>query len=59
MDGYEATLAIRNGAVGAKYAVIPIAVTADVMEGTKLRTTEIGMSNYLSKPIKKRNYTKQ
>jgi YesN/AraC family two-component response regulator len=23
------------------------------MEGTKLRTTEIGMSNYLSKPIKK------
>lgn len=54
MDGYEATLAIRNGAVGAKNAAIPIiAVTADVMEGTKLRTQEIGMNNYLSKPIKK------
>jgi CheY-like chemotaxis protein len=38
--------------------LIPIiAVTADVMEGTKLRT-EIGMSNYLSKPIKKKHYTK-
>lgn len=54
MDGYEATLAIRNGIVGVKNAVIPIiAVTADVMEGTKPLTTEIGMNNYLAKPIKK------
>lgn len=54
MDGYEATLAIRNGVVGVKNAVIPIiAVTADVMEGTKPRTKEIGMNNYLAKPIKK------
>ncbi|MDG2432446.1 7TM diverse intracellular signaling domain-containing protein [Flavobacterium sp.] len=54
MDGYEATIAIRNGLVGSKYSTIPIiAVTADVMEGTKLRTKEIGMNNYLSKPIKK------
>jgi hypothetical protein len=40
MDGYE-TLAIRNGAVGAKYAAYSY-LTADVMEGTKLRTTEMG-----------------
>ena len=54
MDGYEATIAIRNGVAGSEYSTIPIiAVTADVMEGTKLRTKEIGMNNYLSKPIKK------
>ncbi|MFV8270215.1 7TM diverse intracellular signaling domain-containing protein [Flavobacterium sp. GT2N3] len=54
MDGYEATIAIRNGGAGAAYASIPIiAVTADVMESTKLRVAEIGMNDYLSKPIKK------
>jgi signal transduction histidine kinase/CheY-like chemotaxis protein len=54
MDGYEATIAIRNGMAGTQYSTVPIiAVTADVMEGTKLRTKEIGMNNYLSKPIKK------
>ncbi|WP_367771291.1 7TM diverse intracellular signaling domain-containing protein [Flavobacterium sp. WC2421] len=54
MDGYEATIAIRNGEIGSAYANIPIiAVTADVMEGTKLRVTEIGMNDYLTKPIKK------
>ena len=53
MDGYEATIAIRNGAVGEQYKDIPIiAVTADVMETTKLRVAEIGMNHYLSKPIK-------
>jgi signal transduction histidine kinase/CheY-like chemotaxis protein len=54
MDGYEATIAIRNGLAGSHYSTVPIiAVTADVMESTKLRTKEIGMNNYLSKPIKK------
>ncbi|OYX84623.1 MAG: hybrid sensor histidine kinase/response regulator [Flavobacteriales bacterium 32-34-25] len=54
MDGYEATIAIRNGEVGAENANIPIvAVTADVMESTKLRVAEIGMNHYLSKPINK------
>jgi CheY-like chemotaxis protein len=53
MDGYEATIAIRNGEVGVENATIPIAVTADVMESTKSRTAEIGMNHYLSKPIKK------
>lgn len=54
MDGYEATIAIRNGEAGTRNSHIPIiAVTADVMEATKQRVREIGMNDYLSKPIKK------
>ncbi|OAB27294.1 Signal transduction histidine kinase [Flavobacterium fryxellicola] len=54
MDGYEATIAIRNGEVGVENANIPIvAVTADVMETTKQRVKDIGMNHYLSKPIQK------
>lgn len=54
MDGYEATIAIRKGEVGQDNADIPIiALTADVMESTKLRVAEIGMNHYLSKPINK------
>lgn len=53
MDGYEATIAIRDGQVGEQYKNIPIvAVTADVMETTKMRVKEIGMNHYLSKPLK-------
>jgi len=54
MDGYEATIAIRNGEAGEENATIPIiAVTADIMETTKDRVFEIGMNDYLSKPVKK------
>lgn len=54
MDGYEATIAIRNGNSGINDKNIPIiAVTADVMESTKERVKEIGMNFYLSKPINK------
>lgn len=53
MDGYEATIAIRNGEAGEHNRIIPIiAVTADVMETTKERVKEIGMNHYISKPIK-------
>ena len=53
MDGYEATIAIRNGKAGETNTHIPIiAVTADVMETTKLRVKEIGMNFYISKPLK-------
>lgn len=53
MDGYEATIAIRNGEAGAENAGVPIiALTADVMEATKIRVKEIGMNDYLSKPLK-------
>ncbi|MGL2966025.1 7TM diverse intracellular signaling domain-containing protein [Flavobacterium sp. XGLA_31] len=54
MDGYEATIAIRNGDAGEENKNIPIiAVTADVMESTKERVFEIGMNKYLSKPVDK------
>jgi signal transduction histidine kinase/ActR/RegA family two-component response regulator len=54
MDGYEATIAIRNGEAGETNRNIPIiAVTADVMESTKERVVEIGMNHYLSKPVDK------
>lgn len=54
MDGYEASIAIRSGSCGINSKDIPIiAVTADVMESTKKRVLEIGMNDYLSKPIEK------
>ncbi|WP_333600557.1 hybrid sensor histidine kinase/response regulator [Flavobacterium sp.] len=54
MDGYEATIAIRNGEAGEEKKSIPIiALTADVMETTKTRVIEIGMNKYLSKPVDK------
>lgn len=54
MDGYEATIEIRNGNSGLNDKNIPIiAVTADVMESTKERVKEIGMNHYMSKPIEK------
>lgn len=53
MDGYEATIAIRKGEAGESNTHIPIiAVTADVMETTKITVREIGMDDYLSKPLK-------
>ncbi|AWI25726.1 hybrid sensor histidine kinase/response regulator [Flavobacterium pallidum] len=53
MDGYEATIAIRNSEAGPENTRIPIiALTADVMEATKTRVNEIGMNGYLSKPLK-------
>lgn len=56
MDGYEATIAIRNGQVGQEYKDIPIiAVSADVMASTKVRVKEIGINEYMSKPVKKEN----
>jgi CheY-like chemotaxis protein len=43
MDGYEATLAIRNGAVGAKYAAIPIiAVTQMLWKGQSFAPQKLG-----------------
>jgi len=54
MDGYEATEAIRSGAVGEVYRQIPIiAVTADAMQETKQRVLKIGMNDYLTKPVRK------
>ncbi|MCR5432025.1 MAG: response regulator, partial [Lachnospiraceae bacterium] len=51
MDGYEASLAIRN--IGTDYAtVIPIiAVTADAFVSDKERARQSGMNEHVAKPI--------
>lgn len=51
MDGYEATTRIRNN-IKASYNKIPIiALTANAMVGEKEKCIQIGMSDYLTKPI--------
>ena len=51
MDGYKATTAIRDGAVD-NYAGIPIvALTANAMVGEREKCLEIGMTDFLTKPI--------
>jgi signal transduction histidine kinase/CheY-like chemotaxis protein len=52
MDGYEATSAIRMGQAGAHHSNIPIiAVTADTTEKSKIRANNVGMDDYMTKPI--------
>jgi CheY-like chemotaxis protein len=52
MDGFDATIAIRNGAAGDKHKAINIiALTANVMDADKQRCIDAGMDDYLSKPI--------
>ncbi|CAN5159691.1 hypothetical protein BH23BAC1_BH23BAC1_27800 [soil metagenome] len=51
MDGYEATRRIR-GLAGDYFKEIPIiAVTAEVSEHSKLMIREVGMNDYLLKPL--------
>jgi signal transduction histidine kinase/CheY-like chemotaxis protein len=52
MDGYEATEAIRKGECGDLYKSIPIiAVTADATEKAKMKVMEVGMDEYITKPV--------
>ncbi|WP_308993207.1 response regulator [Mariniflexile litorale] len=52
MDGYEATRIIRSGELGKAINTIPIiAVTADAMQETKKRVCDLGMNDYMTKPI--------
>jgi PAS domain S-box-containing protein len=52
MDGYQATQEIRNGTAGEFYQEVSIvAMTANAMKGDKERCLEVGMNDYLSKPI--------
>ncbi|MBR9913686.1 MAG: response regulator [Algicola sp.] len=54
MDGYEATKIIRSGDLGTSIGDIPIiAVTADAMQETKQRVLELGMNDYMTKPVQK------
>ena len=52
MDGYQATQAIRAGQAGASNTQITIiAMTANAMLGDKEKCLNVGMDDYLSKPI--------
>lgn len=54
MDGYEATKIIRSGTLGQVIGNIPIiAVTADAMQETRQKVLDIGMNDYMTKPITK------
>ncbi|WP_299255585.1 hybrid sensor histidine kinase/response regulator [uncultured Aquimarina sp.] len=54
MDGYEATELIRSGTLGNAISNIPIiAVTADAMEETRQHVLDIGMNDYMTKPVKR------
>ena len=54
MDGYEATEIIRSGELGYSLKNIPIiAVTADALTETKKRVLELGMNDYMTKPVNK------
>lgn len=52
LDGYDATKAIRKGESGEINKKIPIvAMTANAMQGDKEKCLNVGMDDYLSKPI--------
>ncbi|MDO7085432.1 response regulator [Pseudocolwellia sp. AS88] len=52
MDGYDATQAIRAGQAGKKNKdLVILAMTANAMEGDKENCINVGMNDYLSKPI--------
>lgn len=52
MDGYTASVAIREGRAGETYKEVPIiAMTANAMAGDREKCLICGMSDYVSKPI--------
>ena len=52
MDGYSATQKIREGDAGEDYEQIPIiAMTANVMEGDRQQCFDVGMNDFLAKPV--------
>jgi len=51
MNGFEATLHIRNKMAAPKCDIPIIALTADVTKADVDKCTEVGMNEYVSKPI--------
>lgn len=60
MDGFEATKAIRQHEknTGCKAQII-VAMTANAMAGEKDKCIEVGMDDYLSKPVKEEDLFKK
>jgi signal transduction histidine kinase/DNA-binding response OmpR family regulator len=57
MNGYEATSAIRNQP-GINQAVPIIAMTADVIEGSRERALHAGMNDFVGKPVEIQELTR-
>jgi signal transduction histidine kinase/CheY-like chemotaxis protein len=54
LDGFEATRKIRMGEAGDRYLNVPIiAMTANAMKGDREHCLEVGMDDYISKPLRK------
>jgi len=52
LDGYKATVKIRQGDAGERYKDIPIiAMTANAMKGDREKCLQCGMNDHVSKPI--------
>jgi PAS domain S-box-containing protein len=57
MDGFEATTNVLKYEKVSKYDHIPIiALTANAMKGDRERCIEAGMDDYLSKPVRKKDF---
>jgi two-component system sensor histidine kinase/response regulator len=52
MDGFEATMAIRNDEIGKNSHIPIVAMTAHAMTGDRERCLAAGMDGYISKPIR-------